>query len=159
MAQITKKPDKILLQWKAGGDKKDANANIWMVVLFLFTGISLIYNIIHQDWMVSAVFAFLIIILVWYFFGSSKMVDILIANNGVKINAVFYDFENIKGYWHSDRTGTFYLAPKKKTGMNISFPMGSKGFDEIKKNIPDYLTEIEGRGEDIVDRISHFFHM
>jgi len=159
MVQMNKKPEKILLQWSSGGEKKDPNATIWMVVLFLFTGATLIYNLIRQDWMVAVVFVFLIIILIWYFFSSSKTVDIIIADNGIQINNTFYDFENIKGYWHSDRNGIFYLEPKKKTGFIISFPMGGKTIEEIKKNLPDYLTEIEGRGGDLIDRISGVLHM
>lgn len=153
------KPEKILLRWNSGGERKDPNATTWMIILFLLTGGSLIYNLINQDWMVAAVFVFLIIVLVWYFFGSSKTVDIVIASNGVKINNLFYEFENIKGYWHSDRNGNFYLEPKKRTGFIISFPMGDKSADEIKRNLPDYLTEIEGRGEDIMDRIAGVLHM
>jgi len=156
---VNNKPDKVLLRWKSGGEKKDPNAGIWMAVLFLLTSATLVYNLIHHEWMVGIVFGFLIIVLIWYFFSSSKTVDITMANNGIQINNLFYDFENIKGYWHSDRTGTFYLEPKKRTGLVISFPMGNKSIEEIKKNLPDYLTEIEDRGEDIIDRISGFLHM
>ena len=150
---------KILMAWKSGGENRDPNASIWMVVLFLLTAGSLVYNLVIHQWIVAAVFALMIVVLVWYFFGSSKSVDIAITTLGIQLNKQFYNFENIKGYWFSDKNDTFYLEPKKRTGMTISFPVGNKRIEEIKKNLPDYLTEIEGRGEDIMDRISNLFHM
>jgi hypothetical protein len=158
MANINKN-QKILLQWSAGGEKKDPNAIIIMVVLFLLMCAALIYNLILKDWMVGAVFTVIIIILIWYFFGSSKAVNIVIGDQGIQLNNTFYNFENIKGYWFSEKSDTFYLEPKKKGNMIISFPLGSKKFEEVKAKLPDYLTEVEGRGEDIMDRITHFLRM
>jgi len=153
------KEQKILLQWTAGGEKKDPNAIVWMVVLFVLTSASLVYNFILHEWMIGIVFAFLIVVLVWYFFSSAKTVAIVLTDQGIKLNNQFYNFENIKGYWFSEKSGTFYLEPKKKTSMVISFPIGNKKIEEIKKNLPNYLTEIEGRGEDLLDRIAHLLHM
>lgn len=153
------KNQKILLQWTAGGEKRDPNATIWMVVLFLLTISTLIYNLILGKWMVGGVFALLIVVLIWYFFSSSKTVNIVLTDQGVQLNNQFYNFENIKGYWYSEKNKTLYIEPKKRTGMVVSFPIGNKSIEEIKRNLPDYLAEIEGRGEDLIDRISGLFHM
>lgn len=150
---------KILLQWTAGEEKKDPNAVIWMYVLFLLTGATMIYNLVISKWMVAGIFTLLIVVLIWYFFSSAKTVDIVLTDKGIQLGRQFYSFENIKGYWYSDRNNTFYIDPKKKSGMIISFPIGNKKIEEIKNNLPDYLTEIEGRGEDVIDRISRLFHM
>jgi len=159
MANTNTKDQKVLLQWTAGGDKKDPSANLWMVVLFLLTIGSLIYNLIIGKWLVAGIFVLLIIILIWYFFSSAKTVNIAITDKGIQLNDQLYSFENIKGYWYVEQTNTFYIDPKKKTAFVISFPIGNKRIDEIKKNLPDYLAEIEGRRGDIVDRISNLFHM
>ncbi|MDD5731323.1 MAG: hypothetical protein PHU42_00270 [Patescibacteria group bacterium] len=159
MANTNTKENRILLQWRAGDEKKDPNTIVWMVILFALTSASLVYNFVLHEWMVGIVFAFMIVILIWYFFGSAKSVDIALTTNGIQLNKQFYDFENIKGYWFSERSGTFYIEPKKRSGMVISFPIGNKKIEEIQKNLPDYLTEIEGRGEDILDRITHLLHM
>lgn len=159
MPNTNTKNQKVLLRWTAGGENKDPNAPIWMGVLFLLTGGSLIYNIAIGKWMVSAIFVLLIIILIWYFFSSAKTVDIVIGDQGIQLNNQFYSFENIKGYWYIGGTNTLYIAPKKKSGMTISFPIGNKKYEEIKENLPTYLTEIEGRGEDLMDRVSNLFHM
>lgn len=151
--------NKILLQWRAGGEKKNPNAIVWMAVLFLLTSTTLIYNFILGEWMVGIVFAFLIIVLIWYFFSSSRIVEIALTNQGIQLNNQFYSFENIKGYWFSEKSGTFYLEPKKKSSLIISFPIGNKRIEEIKKNLPEYLIEIKGKGEDIINRISGFLHM
>jgi hypothetical protein len=159
MLNTNTKEQKILLQWTAGGEKKDPNAAIWMYFVFLLTGATLIYNLVMGRWMASAVFALLFVVLIWYFFSSSKTVNIVLSNTGIQLDKQFYDFDNIKGYWYSDRNNTFYIEPKKKSGMIVSFPTGNKKIEDIKKNLPDYLTEIEGRGEDVIDRITRLLHM
>lgn len=145
------------MQWSSGGERKDPNTIAWMVLLFLLTSATLVYNFVLQQWLVGGVFVMLLVVLIWYFVSAGNPVNIVITNLGIQVDKQFYSFENIKGYWHSERTSTFYIEPKKRTGLVASFPMGSKKIEDIKKNLPDYISEIEGRGEDVIDRVSRLF--
>ena len=146
--------EKVLTQWEVGKKTKDNNAIIFTVVIFLIAIIAAIYYFYQKDYYTGAVFVVLSLVLIWYFFASPKSASVAILEKGVKVNNQFYKFENFKSYWVSDKTGVFYLEPKKRIGSIASFPSGGKSPDEIKKYLPEDLIETEDKGDDFTNKIA-----
>ena len=159
MNEPKQKYNKILLQWEGGGKNKDPNTLLWTILILAIVAGAMIYYFVMKEWVTSMVFVFMLIVLIWYLAVSPKKVRVAIADKGILLNEQFYDFQGIKGYWFSPKSEIMYLAPQGQFSMVLAVPIEGQNVNRIKSLLPEHVLEVEGRGEDLVDKVSRILHL
>ena len=146
--------EKTLLEWEALDDRKDPDAWLWLVLAIIASAGAITYSALKKEWLMGAVFVVGVFVVTWNLVSKTKPIKIAVTTKGVWIGSGFYDFEKLKGYYFSTRKKVFFLEPKNRIGVTITFPIGDKEPGEIKNLLPSYLVEIKEKEEDFIDRLS-----
>jgi len=144
------------ISWTAPEFEQYQKSKSWFIITGAIAGLLFLYALLTKNFLFALLIGLSYFIITTYAAKSPKEIKISITPKGIKIDRIFYQFENLKSFW------IFYDPPQikelslrsKKTIMPyIKIHLGQESPVIIRKILIKYLPERKHK-ESITDNLA-----
>ena len=146
------------IQWSAPEFNKYQKNKNWLILPSAFFGLIFLWTIISENFLFALLIALSYFLIVVYAFKEPRHSKIEINGKGIKIDQIFYPYENLKSFWifyEPSGVKEISLRSKKSIMPYIKVPLGNTNPVKIRRILVKYIPERKHR-ESVIDNLAGF---
>jgi hypothetical protein len=150
-------PDQI--QWTAPEFTKYQKNKSWLLAPGVFLGLVFLWAVITDNFIFAIVVALSYFLIVVYAFKEPNNIKVLINTKGIKIDQIFYPYENLKSFWlfyDPPRVKELSIRSKKNMMPYIKIPIEKTNPVKIRRVLIKYIPE-KKQEESVIENLAKFF--